>query len=108
MRIEGRDLENLNKRKTHFRRQRNEMACVKAAEAILQKMQMLDQKIGLARAIAQQGSNLFEGVQVNLPALGKFPRFPPPGAGMNVAIGVTAVALRHLGIVNRHRFPAPC
>jgi len=62
------------------------MARVQAAEMVLQQMQVLDQQIGPALAIAEQRRDFGERSGVDLAALRMVRTTPPPGAGMYAPI----------------------
>ena len=61
---------------------------------VLQQMQMLDQQIALARAVAEQRLHLGERVRLDLPALRHVAPAAPAGARMNTALCV--LCLRHV------------
>ncbi len=52
---------------------------------ILQKVQVLDQEIGPARAFAEKGLDLEQRRRVRLTALRHLAGFAPPSAGMDAA-----------------------
>ena len=93
MGVEGRDLEHLGERKPHLLGERRKMAGVEAAIAVLQEMQMLDQKVRLAGASAEKGAHFVKGGGIDLAPLGKVARLAATGARMDAAIGVGAVLL---------------
>ena len=66
--IEGRDLVHLRHRQLHFVRERHEMSCREAAEAILNQMQMLDQQIASTRPVTEQQKHLVAGFWLDLAA----------------------------------------
>ena len=69
MGIEGGDLVDLGLGELHLGRERGEMRRGQVAVAILQQMQVLDQEIAPARAIAEQRPHLVERSRVELTAL---------------------------------------
>src|SRR5262249_55446287 len=54
----------------HLLRQRGEMRRGKVAVAVLDQVQVLDQQVAPALAVAKQGAHLVERTRINLPALG--------------------------------------
>ena len=53
---------------------------------VLQQMQMLDQQVAPALALAEQRLHLVERRRVDLPALRMVEPAPPPGARMNAPV----------------------
>jgi hypothetical protein len=70
MGVEGRDLVHLGERELHLLRQRGEMRGGEMAVAVLDQVQVLDQEIAPALALAQQGPHLGERLRLDLAALG--------------------------------------
>ena len=108
MGVERGDLVDLDQRQPHLGRQRDQMAGVQAAVAVLQEMQVLDEEVGLSRAIAEERAHLLERVLVRLPPFLKFARPASARAGMDAPVGICAVRLRAVrpgrpGVVNVHR-----
>ncbi len=68
--IEGRDLVDLGLRQPHFLRQRRQVRRRQAAVAVLDLVQVLDQQIGAARGVAQQGAHFVQRLRLDAPALG--------------------------------------
>ncbi len=64
------------------------MAGVEAAEMVLQQMQVLDQQVAAALALAEQRLDLGERRGIDLAALRVIRPAPPPGAGMDAAVVV--------------------
>jgi hypothetical protein len=54
----------------------------KTVVAVLDQVQMLDQKIALPRPIAEQGLHIAQRGRIDLPALGMRHRLAAPGARM--------------------------
>ena len=76
--VEGRDLVDLGERKLHLLRQRGEMRGGEIAVAVLDQVQVLDQQIAPALALAEQRAHLVERLRLDLPALGRLPRAVAP------------------------------
>ena len=93
MGVERGDLVDLDQGEPHLLGERRHVARVQAAEMILQQVQMLDQQVAPAIAIAEQGLDLVECRWIDLPALGMVEPAPSPGARMNAA--VMPYGLRH-------------
>ena len=74
MGVEGRDLVDLGQRELHLLRERGEMRGGEMAVVVLDQMQMLDQQIAPARAVAEQRAHLVERLRIDLAALGRAPR----------------------------------
>ena len=75
MRVKGRGLEHLREGKPHLVGQGYEVACGNLLPGVLDEMQMLDQEVTPPRPVAEQKSNLFSGLRIDLAALGG--RFGP-------------------------------
>src|SRR4051794_21020000 len=71
MRVEGRDLIDFGLRQLHLGGERGQMRAGEAAVVVLDQMQVLDQQIALARAVAEQRGDLSGRGGVDLPALGR-------------------------------------
>src|SRR5262249_54833242 len=84
MGVEGRDLVDLRERELHLGRERGEMRGRKVAVTVLDQMQMLDQEIALARALAEQRAHLLDRLRLELATLGGAPG--PPAAASARAI----------------------
>ena len=84
MRVERRDLVNFSERKLHFLRERSEMRGREIAVAVLNEMQVLDQKIALARAVAQECLHLGKSARIDLPAFRCLGRSASPARGLVV------------------------
>ncbi|GMA76513.1 hypothetical protein GCM10025880_29300 [Methylorubrum aminovorans] len=69
MRVEGRGLEYLGEGETHLVGERGEMVGTDLSVGVLDQMQMLDQKVALARAGAEQALDLDFGLRIDLTAL---------------------------------------
>ena len=108
MRIEGRDLVHLGQRHAHQMRERGQMRRGEMAVFVLDQMQMLDQQIAAARPFREQRLNLGQGGGVNLPALRRDARTPPPRSSAVVLLPPVR-ALRTPGwIMHIHeRSPSP-
>ena len=70
MRVEGRDLVDLGERKLHLGGERGEMRGREMPVAVLDEMQMLDQKIAPPLARTEQRADLVERGRIDLAALG--------------------------------------
>ena len=89
--IEGRDLVDLRLGELHLPRQRREMGRGEVPVAVLQEMQVFDQKVAAARAGAEQRAHLLQGAGIDLAPLGR-------------ARGAAALpAGRFAGVVDRGR-----
>src|SRR5260370_4026615 len=86
MGVERGDLVNLGEREAHLLGQGHEMARVQAAEMVLQQMEVLDQEVATALALAEQRRDLGERRRVDLAALRVIGPAPPPRAGMDAPI----------------------
>ena len=88
MRVEGRDLVDLGERQLHLGGERGEMRGGEMPVAVLDEMQMLDQKIAAALARTEQRTDLGKRRRIDLAALGGAARATPP-----VAVGTGTVCL---------------
>ena len=81
MGVEGGDLVDLDEGEPHLVRERHEMARVQAAVLVLQQVQMLDQKIGSARPVAEERAHLLEACGSTCRPFGvsRVRRRPEPG-----------------------------
>src|SRR5512135_469354 len=70
MRIEGRDLINLGERQPHFLGQRGKTRGREVTVAILDQMQVLNEKIAAALAVAKERAHFAERFGIDLTALG--------------------------------------
>ena len=86
MGVERGDLVDLDQRQPHLLGERRQMARVQAAEMVLQQMQVLDQQVAPALAVAEQRLNLGERCRIDLPALRMIGPAPAPRARMNAAV----------------------
>ena len=86
MGVERGDLVNLGQREVHLLGQGHQMAGMQAAEMVLQQMEVLDQEIGPALALAEQRLHLGEGPGIDLAAFRVIRPAPPPRAGMDAPI----------------------
>ncbi len=94
MGVEGRDLVHLGERELHLLRQRGEMRGGEMAVAVLDQVQVLDQQVAPALALAEQRAHLVERLRVDLAAFGRASR-------LAAASGVGAVSCgsrRHLNV----------
>jgi len=113
VRVERGDLVYVRKRKAHLIRKRDQVTGMQATVVILQEVQVLDQQVGRARAIAEKRPHLVDGLRVGLAAAREVAGLAPAGARMDAAVGVAgavrrrSVGLRGAGIVNVHRCPIP-
>ena len=80
MGVEGRDLVDLGERQLHLLRQRGEMRGGEMAVAVLDQVQMLDQQVAPARAVAEQRLDLGKRRRIDLPPLRRARR--PAAAGL--------------------------
>ena len=62
------------------------MTRVEAAEMVLQQMQVLDQQVSPALAIAEQSLHLSERGGVDLPSLRLIGRAPAAGTGVDATV----------------------
>src|SRR5262249_52569229 len=93
MGVEGRDLVDLGERELHLLRQRGEMRGGEITVAVLDQVQMLDQEIAPALALAQQRAHLRQRPRLDLAALGRFARAVAPSqsaaiVGARVHVGI--------------------
>ena len=86
MRIEGRDLVDFGQRQLHLLGERGEMRCREVTALVLDQMQMLDQEIAAALAIAEERANFGECRGIDLAALGGAAR-PARARGCVIASG---------------------
>ncbi len=70
------------------------MAGVEAMEFVLEQMQVLDEQVRLARAVAEQRLHLGQRLGLDLPASRHVPAAAPSGTGMNAALSF--VPVRHV------------
>ena len=84
MRVEGRDLVDFGEREPHLLGERREMRGGEAAVAVLDQMQVLDQKVAPALALAQQRAHLLERARIDLAPLRRSGRLAPPAARLVV------------------------
>jgi len=75
MRVEGRGLEHFRERKLHLVGKGCKVRCGNLPAGVLDEVQMLDQKVTPPRPVAEQNSNLFSGLWIDLASLGG--RFGP-------------------------------
>ena len=87
MRVEGRDLINLGQGEPHLGRQSSEMRGREMTVTILDEMQMLDQQIAPALAVAKQRPYFFAHLRLDLTALWGARRPAPPASTAVAAIG---------------------
>ena len=83
MRVEGRDLVDLGKRELHLLRERREMRGREMAVAVLDQMQVLDEQVAPALALAQQRADLVERARVDLAPLRRPGRAAPAGGAIS-------------------------
>ena len=86
MRVERGDLVDLGQREAHRLGERDQMACMEAAEMVLQQMQVLDQEVAAALALAEQRLDLGERRGIDLAALRVIRSAPPPRARVDAAV----------------------
>ena len=86
MGVERGDLVDLDQRQPHLLGQRRQMARMQAAEMVLQQMQMLDQQVAAALAVAEQRLHLGQSGRIDLPAFRMVETAPPPRARMDAAV----------------------
>ena len=95
--VEGRDLVDLGERELHLLRQRGEMRGGEIAVLVLDQMQMLDQQIAPALALAEQRTDLVERLWLDLRPLGVCRgrlRRPAPGACSSVLASMIEILLK--------------
>ena len=80
MGVKGRDFIDLGKREPHLLRQRDKMGGREMTVAVLDQMQMLDQEIAPAFALAKERAHLFERLRIDLAALRRARRPAPAGS----------------------------
>src|SRR5437763_16956953 len=100
MRVESRDLIDLGKRKPHLLRQSGEMGRREMTVAILNEMQVLDQQIAPALALAKKRPDFVARPRVDLAALRRARRPAPPASAAAAAIGRKSRRRGH----NAHHF----
>src|SRR3954451_15557826 len=88
MRVERGDFIDLDQREAHFARERNKMAGVEALEAVLQEMQVLDQKVAPPRAIGQKSAHIIQRVGLDLSPPRHIPGLVPAPPRMVSCMGV--------------------
>ena len=86
MGIERRDLVDLDEGQPHLLGQRRQMASIEAAAMVLQQVEMLDQQVAAALAVAEQPLHLGRGRRIDLPALRVIEPAPPPRARMDAPV----------------------
>ena len=86
VRVERRGLVHLRHRQPHLVRERGEMRGRDAVPAVLNQVQVLDEEVAVARAIAEQGTDLVVRGRVHLSPLGVAAGFAPSGAGMAASV----------------------
>jgi hypothetical protein len=101
MRIERRDLVDLDQRELHDFRQRREMTGVQAAVFVLDEMQVLDQEIASARARAEQRLDLAERHGIDLPPFREVAPLAPPGARVDRPLRLARLCVHHLPFTAR-------
>ncbi len=69
MRVEGRDLVDFGQRKLHLGRERRQMRRRQMSVAVLDEVQVLDQKIAPTRLLAEEQADFFERARLDLAAL---------------------------------------
>src|SRR5215472_11086341 len=84
MRVEGCDLIGLGQRQPHLVRKGGKVRGREIAVAILNKMQVLDQQIAAALAIAEQRADVRERLRIDLATL-RGARRPAPAASVAAA-----------------------
>src|SRR5205085_8256729 len=94
MGVESRDLVDLGERERHLLRQRGEMRGGEITVAVLDQVQMLDQEIAPALALAQQRAHLGQRLRLDLPALGRL-AWPVAPSQSSAIVGARV----HVGIL---------
>src|SRR3954470_19906723 len=94
MRIEGRDLIDFGLRELHLSGERGQVRAGDIDVFVLDQMQVLDQQIALARAVAEQRYDLSGRAWIDLPALRRAASLP--------ATWLCAVAAETRRILNVH------
>ena len=85
MGVESRDFIDLREGELHFLRQRDEVPSREIAVTVLDQMQVLDEEITAAVAVAKERTYLFERPRIDLTALRRAWRAAP--AGLAAVIG---------------------
>ena len=96
MGVEGRDLVDFGEREPHLLRQRGEMRGGEMAVPILDQVQVLDQEIAPALAIAEQRAHLVERLRVDLAAFGRASRLTAASRGWRRFLRIAAEPERSL------------
>ena len=91
MGVEGRDLIDLGKRKLHLGGKRGKMRGRQMPIPILDQMQVFDQQVPLARAIAEQRTHLIERGRIDLAPFGGASR---PTTAAAVRFGAICLGIR--------------
>ena len=86
MGVERGDLVHLGQRQPYLLGQRHQMPRVQAAVMVLQQMQMLDQQVAPALAIAEQRLHLIERRRIDLPAFRDVAAVPPSRTRMDAPV----------------------
>ena len=86
MGVERGDLVDLDQGEPHLLGQRRQMARMQAAEMVLQQVQVLDQQVAPALAVAEQCLHLGECGGIDLPPLRMIGPAPPPRARMDAPV----------------------
>ena len=84
MGVESGDLIDLGQRQPHLLCQGGEMRGRQIAVTILDQMQMFDQEVAPAFAVAEQRADLIEGMRIDLPAFRRARRLALPGSPAGV------------------------
>jgi hypothetical protein len=113
MRVEGRDLVDLDESQAKLRSERREMARLQATVAVLDEVQEFDQEIGPARPIPEEGSDFVVGERVDLPPSRGCTGLPPTRSRMDNAsrrllvAGWSRIVNIHDSSINTGRSVAP-
>src|SRR5436305_9773642 len=100
MRVESRDLIDRGQRKPHLLRQSGEMGRREMTVAILNEMQVLDQQIAPALALAKKRPDFVARPRVDLAALRRARRPAPSASAAAAAVGRNSRRRGH----NAHHF----
>ena len=100
VRVEGRDLIDLGQRELHLLRECGKMLGREMPVSVLNEMEMLDQEIAPALALAQERTHLIERTRIDLAPLGRARRPPPPAARL-------VLDQRHSASPKHWRTPSP-